>query len=150
MNYLSNGNGNGVLAKLSDLRHDYLASTEAARVEFVGKIKAARDDYLGQVVDVTLGDPRLADLERSLEAWETPTQPVQVPGPAAVSTENMVPINPSGEPDKFPLKANRGPPSCPNCGTFADAGANFCSRCATPLFDDSGAKLREWSRTRRR
>ncbi len=136
---------NGIVAKLVSLRQAFLASVEEARSQFVGRIKEARENYLSQVVDVTLGDPRLSDVERALSSWnEQPPviQPPPVTGtntPAA--TAGMVQIGQSGVPEKFPMKRHRTAfpavyGTCPSCNSpIWEPQAKFCSQCAFPLED---------------
>lgn len=127
---------NGVLAKLASLRQNFLAAIEDARVEFVGKIKTLREEYLNQVVDATLKDPRISEVERTLGSLilQPQPQPPAVPTPAA-ATAGMVPIGQSSNPEKFPMKRFRAIyGTCPNCNSpLWEPQAKFCSQCACPL-----------------
>jgi hypothetical protein len=132
---LASENGNGVVAKLVSLRQGFLASVEEARSQFVVKIKDARESYLNQIVDVTLRDPRLTEVELALGSWSPPSQPV-IPTPAA-APPSMVPIGQSGVPEKFPMKRLKGfgvYGRCGNCNAaILEPQAKFCSQCAYPL-----------------
>lgn len=48
---------NGTLAKLVEIRHEFLDGAQEAAGHYRAKIKELRENYLSQVVDVTLGDP---------------------------------------------------------------------------------------------
>jgi hypothetical protein len=132
-------NENGTLAKLISLRQAFLASIEAARSQFVGSIKTARESYLNQIVDVTMADPQLSDVEKALSTWN-PQFAVVAPNPLppmpAVDS-GMVQIGQSGVSEKFPMKKSRGVTvygRCPSCNSYIlEAEAKFCSRCAYPL-----------------
>ena len=123
---------NGILAKLATLRQNFLSGVDEARTQFVTRIKTLREDYLSQVVDATLGDPKLSEVERALGSWN-PAAAVAVPSQAsAPPPAGMVPL-----PEKWPKKGQRfvniyG--SCPNCNSpIYEPQAKFCSQCAFPL-----------------
>lgn len=131
---------NGVLAKLVSLRQAFLASVQETRIQFVVKIKEARENYLNQVVDVTLGDPRLSEVERVLGSWTqqvtvvpAPPQP-QLPIPREVSPGTAVMLAP---PEKQPMKGQKFMAvyrTCPSCNSpIWEPQAKFCSQCAYPL-----------------
>lgn len=124
---------NGALAKLVNLRQNFLTAVQEARVEFVNRIKTLREEYLNQVVDAALGDPKLSELERALGSLMPQPQPPVAPRPAV--TADMIPIGQSGNPEKFPMKRFRGVyGSCPNCNSpLWEPQAKFCSQCAYPL-----------------
>ncbi len=130
---------NGIVAKLVSLRQAFLASVQEAQSQFVGRIKEARENYLSQVVDVTLGDPRLSNVERALSSWNEQPSAIQSPPvtePNTMATvPNMVPIGQSGVPEKFPMKRFRTVyGACPNCNAPVwEPQAKFCSQCAYPL-----------------
>ncbi len=126
---------NGALAKLTSLRQNFLADVNDARERFVTTIKSLREAYITEVVDATLTDPQLTDVERALSG-ATPTAPpaaapaVPPPGPG------MVPIG-QAPPEKFPMKRLKGfgvYGRCGNCNaTILEPQAKFCSQCAYPL-----------------
>lgn len=137
---------NGTLAKLGALRLAFLTAVEEARSQFVRKIKEARENYISQVVDVTLSDPELSEVEKALSAWNTPN-PLPRPTIQSAATgakantlsdnSGLVPIGQSGVAEKFPMKTVRGLTvygRCPSCNSYIlEAEAKFCSRCAYPL-----------------
>ena len=127
---------NGTIAKLTNLRHSFLVTVEEARSQFVSRIKEAREYYISQVVDVTLTDPQLSDVERAL-AGATPTVTPAALIPKPESNPTLVPIGQSGDSSKFPLKRLKGVGvygRCGNCNVaILEAQAKFCSKCAYPL-----------------
>ena len=137
VNYLASENG--VLAKLAGLRQTFLSGVEEARAQFAGRIRTLREEYLNQVVDATLGDPKLSDVERALSSWgpqvkvvAVPTHPL-VPIPPEVSAATAATLAP---PDKQPLKSYRVSVygHCPACNApLFEAQAKYCSQCAYPL-----------------
>lgn len=133
---MANENGNGTLAKLVSLRQDFLTGVNEVRVQFVARIKTLREDYLNQVVDATMSDPKLGDVEKALSSWNT--QPVTIaPPPVESATAGSVPIG-QGPPEKFPMKMKRDGLTvygrCPSCNSYIlEPDARFCSRCAYPL-----------------
>lgn len=149
-----NENGNGVVEKLVTLRQAFLLSVDAARNQFVTTIRSAREDYLGQIVGVTLGDPRLSNVEQALSSWTSPspTQPPDQgepdsPVPPAAASLGMVPIGQSGDPTKFPMKGRRVARDgkkvafvyghCSNCNSAIwEPQAKFCSQCAMPFAEN--------------
>jgi hypothetical protein len=154
---------NGTLQKLTQLRSEYLASVQAIIDDVNAQISAAQSKYLDALVDATLGDPRIMEIQRILKTRLVLSQPSMLIGPlqepgSAVgeegsygstvntglttegkATEAATPIGQSGDPEKFPMKTRRTRPSpkqpfCPACGaTILEPNARFCSKCASPL-----------------
>lgn len=124
---------NGVLAKLAILRQNFLSAVDEARTQFVGQIKALREDYLSQVVDATLGDPRLSEVEKALGSWTPQATTVPPPQPPAPNPSGMIPL-----PEKWPMKGKRTAiyGACPNCNApIWEPQAKFCSQCAYPFVE---------------
>ena len=118
---------NGVLAKLAQYRREFLEGFEAEATAFATKLRTLREDYLNKIVDATLTDPRLVDIERALAFRSAqlggPFQPIlpTAAGPAVAI------------PEKWPMKGRKG--VCPGCGwVIPEPSARFCSQCAHPLF----------------
>jgi hypothetical protein len=126
---------NGVLAKLTGIRHAFLQDAEEAAGQYRARIRALRENYLNQVVDVTLGDPRLSEIEKALSPQVTMSAPAAETSPATTS-EGVLHTDMTTElPEKMPLK-HRKAVTCPSCGSpVRDMNARFCSQCASPLFD---------------
>jgi hypothetical protein len=153
---------NGTLQKLTQLRSEYLASVQAIIDNVNAEISAAQSKYLDALVDATLGDPRITEIQRILKtrlvlgAVKEPGKPTSVIEDSAVAdhsysstvneglqtegkaTEAATPIGQSGDASKFPLKTHRTrrsapQPFCPMCGAAVEANARFCSKCASPL-----------------
>ena len=127
---------NGVLAKLTGLRQNFLSGVDEARTQFVGRIKTLREDYISQVVDATLGDPKLSDIEKALSSWGPRVTVIPAPVPTPLvpvpieTTERLAP--PEKQPMKWARHAVYG--TCPNCNSaIFEPQAKFCSQCAYPL-----------------
>jgi hypothetical protein len=128
------GNENGVLAKLTDVRHAFLRDAEDAAGQYRARIRELRENYLNQVVDITLGDPRLSEIERVLSPRVTASSTAEAP--PATTGEGVLHTDMTTElPEKMPLK-HRKTVTCPSCGSpIRDVTSKFCSQCASPLFD---------------
>jgi hypothetical protein len=109
-----NGNGNGELRQLLELKRAYrrdLTSLEKElRVKFerelVGGKKRLKEQYLENVVDTVFAEP-------------APVKPV----PEVAPPEASVP------------KADV-PPRCPDCDAPVDPTDKFCAECSYPLKED--------------
>jgi hypothetical protein len=133
---LASENGNGTLAKLVELRHAFLATAQDAATQYRATIKELRDAYLNQVVDVTLGDPRLTAFDKIFAPTVTAPIPEPIISPPP-ETDTVLATDMTTEmPAKMPLKNRRTRIStCPSCGApIRDVLARFCSACASPLF----------------
>ncbi len=159
---------NGTLQKLLDIRKGYFASVQAVLDGINAQISSLQAKYLDALVDATLGDPTITEIQRVLKTKLILGQPTAVAVSPVVgeekvyestineglttegkATEAAVPIAQSGDPDKFPLKTRRtrlpqpfrpSGSTCPNCGSqIRERNARFCSKCAAPLV---GLRLR--------
>jgi hypothetical protein len=119
---MSNGNGNGEVKRLVELKHTFKAEAsqleEDLRKKFAQELEAAeknlKDKYLEQVVDWFYSNG----------FGEKPPEPEQAP--AAVA-------EPAPQPETEST-ASSGP-TCPNCGANLVPGDKFCSQCASPIED---------------
>jgi hypothetical protein len=118
---------NGILAKLVEARKNFLAGFDEAAALFRRRIQELRESYLNQVVDITLTDPRLGDVEKALSFRTSPENAVVEP---STTTKDMIPLA-----EKWPKKTLKGL-ACPACGVqIQDLNARFCSQCASPLLE---------------
>jgi len=121
---------NGVLAKLAQYRREFLDGFEAAAKEFSGRIRALREEYLSRVVDATLTDPRLSEVEKALSFRSA--QPVA--SAQSTSSQQVTPASATmiALPEKWPMKGEKQ--FCQACGSPLDVNAKFCGQCAHPTF----------------
>ncbi len=116
---------NGILAKLGEIRHKFIADFEDAAKRFDEEVRGLREAYLAELVDVALMDPRLADVQRAL-AFRVPAAVAASTLAPSLATEGLVPL-----PEKWPMRARKR--ICPTCSTPCDPRDRFCSQCAYPL-----------------
>ena len=127
-----NGNGNGELRELLEIKRAYRKNLTSLEEELTAKFKRElidgkkrlKEQYLENVVDTVFADPAPTD-----------SKPLVV--------EPSVPAEPT-------------PPSCPECGSSVGANDKFCANCAYPLKEDvkddapmvtTGRKLRTGRRS---
>lgn len=134
---------NGVLAKLAGMRQRFMAEFQGEAARFRISVQQLREKYLNEIIDLTMTDVRVADVQRALDFFKPSQEKVTIippsgpatllPAPASVPPDVAVTLAP---PEKQPMKANRRPVygTCPNCNApIWEAEAKFCSRCAYPL-----------------
>ncbi len=120
-----------------------MADFQAEAGRFRGRVQELREHYLNEVVDLTMTDARVADVQRALEFFKPSQESVSVipapepappvPVPHEVSPAEAVKLAP---PEKQPMKSYRmnvyG--HCPACNApLFEAQAKYCSQCAYPL-----------------
>jgi len=136
-------NGNGVLAKLAGMRQRFMTEFQAEAANFRINVQQLREKYLNEIIDVTLTDVKVSDVQRALDFFKPSQESVTVipqEGPATVlpappTVEPGVAVT-LASPEKQPMKANRRPVygTCPACNSPVwEAQAKFCSQCAYPL-----------------
>jgi hypothetical protein len=140
---LASENGNGTLAKLVGMRQRFMADFQGLAAEFRINVQALREKYLNEIVDLTMADAKVAELQRVLDFFKPTRESVTVIPPTGPAT--ILPVPPTVPPDvavtlappeKQPLKENRRPTygSCPNCNrAIMEPQSQFCSQCAYPL-----------------
>ncbi len=109
-----------------ELRHRYLQ-------DLVDYRKKRREELVGDVLDVVLADPVVAETPRESVAVVPAPAQAPVPTPRDVDAATAAGLAP---PEKQPLKSYRinvyG--HCPECqAPIFEAQAKFCSQCAMPL-----------------
>ncbi len=129
---MSNGNGNGEVKKIVELRHSYkddVAKLEAdlkARLEQeleTGK-KDLKDKYLEHVVDWFYGNGLNAPDAQPEQGLDAPPEHADEP-----------PMPDADEPEPLPTDGP-DPTACNECGAKVVEGDRFCSQCATPIEAD--------------
>jgi len=107
-----NGNGNGELRKLLEIkrayRKDLTSLDEELKAKFERELadgkKRLKEQYLENVVDTVFAEPAPAKPKPEVAAPRAPVEPTQ--------------------------------PSCPECGGTVGASDKFCANCAYPLQED--------------
>jgi hypothetical protein len=159
-----NGNGNGEVKRIVDLKHrfkdDFMQVEAELKAKFEEEVEAARkglkDRYLEQVVDWFYGN-----------GFNAPDQPSVMP--EVVVTPAEVTTSPSSHVD--PDEAGPENPTCSECGVTLQHGDKYCSQCSAPVREvnepepqktstvvsagrritiDPDRRLNNWARTRRR
>jgi hypothetical protein len=116
---------------------------QAEVARFRGCVQELREQYLNEIVDLTLTDVRLSEVQRVLDLFQPtqekvtvipePERTAPVPTSTQVTPGTMATLAP---PDKQPLKSYRVSVfgHCPACnGPLFEAQARYCSQCAYPL-----------------
>ena len=144
---MSNGNGNGVLAKLATIRQRHMAEFQGEAARFRINVQQLREKYLNELIDLTMTDPNIAAVQKALDFFRPSKEEVTVIPPTGDATVVATPteVNPAvavtlATPEKEPMKAAKRVPrrsvygSCPNCNSPIWVPASkFCSACAYPL-----------------
>lgn len=132
-------------AKLAGMRQRFMAEFQGEAARFRITVQQLREKYLNEIIDLTLTDVKVADVQRALDFFKPSQETVTVirqtgpatvlPAPASVFPDVAVTLAP---PEKQPMKASRRAVygACPNCNaTIMEPQAKFCAQCAYPLDD---------------
>ena len=132
-------------AKLAGMRQRFMAEFQGEAARFRITVQQLREKYLNEIIDLTLTDVKVADVQRALDFFKPSQETVTVirqTGPATVLPAPAWSVpgrsSDSAPPEKQPMKASRRAVygACPNCNaTIMEPQAKFCAQCAYPLDD---------------
>jgi hypothetical protein len=129
--------------KLAGIRQRFMAEFQGEAARFRVKVQQLREKYLNEIIDLTLTDVKVADVQRALDFFKTSQDTITVipqTGPATVLRTPASAL-PDGAvtpalPDQLPMKVSRRAVYgvCPNCkAAIMEPQAKFCAQCAYPL-----------------
>ena len=130
-------------AKLAGMRQRFMAEFQGEAARFRISVQRLREKYLNEIIDLTLTDVKVADVQRTLDFFKPSEETVTVipqtgpatvlPAPTSVIPDGAVTLT---LPEKQPMKASRRVVfgACPNCNAaIMQPQAKFCAQCAYPL-----------------
>jgi hypothetical protein len=134
---------NGTLAKLAEIRQHFMADFHQEAARFRNRVQELREGYLNEIVDLTLTDAKVTEVQRTLDLLKPPTEKLtaaSVPEQTEPLPKHADVLQPSATtlapPEKQPMKTYRmnvyGRCHACNAPIF-EAQAKFCSQCAYPL-----------------
>jgi len=138
------GAGGVAPAKLAGIPQRFMAEFQGETARFRINVQRLREKYLNEIIDLTLTDVKVADVQRTLDFFKQPSQetvtvipqtgPATVlPAPTSVFPDGAVTL---ALPEKQPMKVSRRVVfgACPNCNAaIMQPQAKFCAQCACPL-----------------